>query len=226
MYNINRNRFIALKNILAIACIVLLIGNAQCGSLNVEFKNHPELAPHFNQTDQIVLNWSVLLPESYKSYSLSVVRPIQENGHTINISDGPLTPPLPTTGSKDISGREAGHYNVSLTVNPGDSKVILSSFDVKGPTNIQIIKFEDTNGNGKQDPGENGLPGWNFWVGKDGATPSLYQIGTGKDGILFITNPGEGKFEIDEENQPGWYSTNGSVQQVSVTEENTTTVKF
>ncbi|HRT59266.1 MAG TPA: hypothetical protein P5038_21775, partial [Candidatus Paceibacterota bacterium] len=33
-----------------------------------------------------------------------------------------------------------------------------------GGAEVCIYKFEDTNGNGQPDPGENGLPGWQFTV--------------------------------------------------------------
>jgi hypothetical protein len=65
-------------------------------------------------------------------------------------------------------------------------------------------KFEDHNGNGVQDPGDQGLAGWHILLnGVDSAT-------TDSNGDYTISNVAPGTYTIQEVLQPGWTQTFGN----------------
>ncbi len=68
---------------------------------------------------------------------------------------------------------------------------------------LEIVNFHDLNNNGRQDPGEIGLSGWEFAIqGPAGIETKLSDI----DGrIRYIYTPG--RYVINQSVKPGWYST-------------------
>ena len=83
------------------------------------------------------------------------------------------------------------------------------------PGHLKIQKFYDPNVNKVQDPGEQGLPNWNFTI----AFPdrSSKRITTNANGLYRLRNIPVGRYEITEE--PGscrWTSSTGTTQEVDV----------
>ncbi len=86
-----------------------------------------------------------------------------------------------------------------------------------------IIKFEDTNGNGKQDNGEATLSDWQFTVtGPGGVSSTLVTQG---DGTICHTFPA-GQYTVVETGRSAWTATTPTNQSVIVTAGQRTTVAF
>jgi uncharacterized repeat protein (TIGR01451 family) len=75
---------------------------------------------------------------------------------------------------------------------------------------ICVSKFHDLNGNGVQDPGEPGLPGWTFTV-----TPGGPTIITGSQGTLCFGVPAPATYTVSEVVLPGWTPTTPNPQTVT-----------
>lgn len=65
------------------------------------------------------------------------------------------------------------------------------------------VKFDDKNGNGKQDPGETGLPGWTI-VLTDGDGNFVASVVTGPNGEYCFKGLPMGAYSVSEVNQVGW----------------------
>ncbi len=89
-------------------------------------------------------------------------------------------------------------------------------------TQIRIIKFNDRNGDGRRDSGEEGL-NWNFSVDGPGADDSKRT--TGSDGTVTF-GISSGQTTITEEFRGGWVSTTGVSQTVNVNNGETKEVIF
>src|ERR1700686_925837 len=74
------------------------------------------------------------------------------------------------------------------------------------PGRICILKYDDKNGNGKQDPGEVGLPGWTFTVMPGGQTVTTDQAGR----ACFPKPPGA--YTITEHPKNGWTAVGPTTQ--------------
>jgi hypothetical protein len=79
------------------------------------------------------------------------------------------------------------------------------------PAHLRIIKFDDSNGNAKQDPGETGLLGWEFAV----EGPEPFTATTTQDGSA-TREVSPGSYRIMETVKPGWSSTTGAERTVTV----------
>ncbi|MEN3002574.1 MAG: HYR domain-containing protein, partial [Armatimonadota bacterium] len=69
------------------------------------------------------------------------------------------------------------------------------------------IKFEDRNGNGAQDPGEPGLPGWTFELVRPADGAVIATAVSGPDGRFCFTGLLAGDYIVREVLQPGWENT-------------------
>lgn len=85
----------------------------------------------------------------------------------------------------------------------------------QGKATICVVKFEDKNGNGKQDPGEPALPGWTFLI-KDAAGNIVATITTGGPGKSCAVVPAPGTYTVTEQVQAGWTPTTPNPQTVTV----------
>jgi|GEM_PF-5041287 len=81
--------------------------------------------------------------------------------------------------------------------------------------NILVTKFNDVNGNGIQDGGEAGLPGWQI----NATGPANLNGTTDANGQVLFTCVPLGTYQVTEVNQPGWIQTYpiGGVQILHVT---------
>jgi hypothetical protein len=74
------------------------------------------------------------------------------------------------------------------------------------------VKYRDRNGNANQDPGDNGLSGWQINATNGGGS----QI-TGVNGEYMFTNLGPGTYVLTETSQPGYTLTEPALGNYSVT---------
>lgn len=68
------------------------------------------------------------------------------------------------------------------------------------------VKFEDLNGNGLQDPGEPGLPGWTIILLDAGGNQIATTV-TGPDGRFCFFGLLPGTYRVEEESRDGWVRT-------------------
>ncbi|HMN98406.1 MAG TPA: SdrD B-like domain-containing protein [Miltoncostaeaceae bacterium] len=98
-----------------------------------------------------------------------------------------------------------GRYRASVDYNAvgGLEASALVVFDVADQLGtLQIVKFEDINGNGSRDPGEPGVPGWQFTLVNPQGNGSAVQ--TGADGTITIPSVPAGTWTITEATDPLW----------------------
>ncbi|MBI1742849.1 hypothetical protein HYR54_07240, partial [Candidatus Acetothermia bacterium] len=109
-------------------------------------------------------------------------------------------PTVPPTGSQTV------------TVQPGLVNLSFGNKQTKSETAvICVTKFNDLNGNGKQDPGELGLPNWIFTVQPGSLTGT-----TNPKGEICFTVPAPGTYIVTEQVQSGWMLTTPNPQTVNV----------
>ncbi|MEQ9336294.1 MAG: SdrD B-like domain-containing protein, partial [Miltoncostaeaceae bacterium] len=89
------------------------------------------------------------------------------------------------------------------------------SFDVADQLGtLQLIKYEDANGNGVRDPGEPGVPGWSFnLINPQGNSSTAV---TGPDGTVTIPSVPAGMWQVAEVIEPGWVAITPPVGPVMV----------
>jgi hypothetical protein len=215
-------------------CIFLLIGYAQAqGTARVELEilggtNDPN--PVFKTNQEIDMKWNVQLSNNYESYGISVFK--QDSEKSVRDYKGILSSIKENSGSINISGLKSGNYQALLTAypKPTDQKslpvTLPANFNVVNNTYIRIIKYIDENVNGNRDPGERGLAGWKFKIGRVGESVTEWRTDTKEDGSIVITDPDAGNYIIEEILQEGWFSTNVQTKRVSVESEKATTIEF
>ena len=67
---------------------------------------------------------------------------------------------------------------------------------------IQLVKFEDINGDGVRQPGEPGVPGWSFRLTNPQGNGSV--VSTGSDGTITVPNVPAGNWGVEEITDPLW----------------------
>jgi uncharacterized repeat protein (TIGR01451 family) len=121
------------------------------------------------------------------------------------IVNSPATGGLPPQfGYGAILIDELEIFNVPL-LQSDINKIYLAGSGGKCKGKICGVKFNDLNGNGKQDAGEPGLPGWTIQV-TDASGNIIATVITGLDGKYCIEVPA-GTYTISEVQQPGWTQT-------------------
>jgi uncharacterized repeat protein (TIGR01451 family) len=99
-----------------------------------------------------------------------------------------------------------GRYRATVEFNstPGgfeaSAAVVFDVADQLGT--LQIVKFEDVNGNGSRDAGEPGVPGWTFRLTNPQGNGSV--VVTGADGTITIPSVPAGTWTIAEVIDPLW----------------------
>jgi uncharacterized repeat protein (TIGR01451 family) len=89
-----------------------------------------------------------------------------------------------------------------------------------------VFKFEDKNGNGRQDPDEGSLPGWSFTVTPAPLPPATSPVTTGPQGSICFGVSAPGTYTITEIVLPGWTPTTPNPQTVTVQPGQPVEVKF
>ncbi len=91
----------------------------------------------------------------------------------------------------------------------------LVTFDVADALGtLQLIKFEDINGNGTRDVGEPGVPGWTFRLTNPQNNGSV--ASTGADGTVTIPSVPAGVWTVEEVVDPAWVAITPVIGQVTV----------
>ncbi len=82
------------------------------------------------------------------------------------------------------------------------------------PTTLEILKFEDINANGEQDPGERGLPNWEFTIkGPDGTEE---KNATDVNGRIILKAISPGEYVVREDLPDGWVPTRPIEQSITL----------
>lgn len=129
--------------------------------------------------------------------------------------------PSPINASRQFSpaaGAPVGRYRATVDFfsSPGSlESSALVVFDVADQLGtLQIVKFEDVNGNGSRDAGEPGVPGWTFRLTNPAGDPSVAT--TGADGSITIGGVPAGTWRVDEVVDPAWAAITPASGQVVV----------
>ena len=127
-------------------------------------------------------------------------------------------------GNFDIEGLAPGTYTVDEVLQSGWTQTAppppgtftvtvtagatVSGLDFGNFQNITISgeKFNDLNGDGTQEPGEPGLPGWTIDL-LDATGAIIATTVTDANGDYSFTDVGPGTYTVQEELQPGWIQT-------------------
>jgi len=110
----------------------------------------------------------------------------------ITLTDQPIAPANGADGSGPAGGYQYGETE--------DYLLKLQYTELCG------IKFNDLNGNGKQDPGESGLANWVIEV-KDANGNIIGYAETDPNGRYCIVVPSPGTYTVSEQQQQGWVQT-------------------
>jgi uncharacterized repeat protein (TIGR01451 family) len=139
----------------------------------------------------------------------------------ITLTDTPVASAQGADGSGPVGGYKFGETEDYLldmppVVKPPDgTPVVVKPVEITPGlgtgAEICVTKFNDLDGNGVQDLGEPGLPGWTFTV-----TPGGPTISTGPQGTFCFGVPAPGTYTISEVLQPGWTPTTPNSQTVTV----------
>jgi uncharacterized protein (DUF2141 family) len=117
-----------------------------------------------------------------------------------------------TTPSIQVS--QPGTYSVSVNCGGCQMSASLTVGDCgppQGKAEICITKFNDLNGDGKQQSNEPGLPNWTFTV-----SGGIGTFTTGPQGSICFGVPAPGTYTISEVLQSGWTPTTLNPQTVTV----------
>lgn len=115
------------------------------------------------------------------SYTISEV---QQSGWTQTAPSEPTSHSVTIEAGQSITGKDFGNFQLG---------------------SISGIKFQDNDGDGTRDEGENGLAGWSITLSNDGGTVATTT--TGENGSYQFTGVGAGTYTVLEVNQTGWTQT-------------------
>jgi uncharacterized repeat protein (TIGR01451 family) len=149
---------------------------------------------------------------------------VDPNGVTV-LPETLLIPPNQqgsVTGTRDFAppaGAPIGRYKATVDFysSPGSSieAQALVVFDVADSLGtLQLVKFEDVNGDGVRQAGEPGVPGWVFRLTNPQGNPSVAV--TGSDGTVTITSVPAGVWQVAELVDPMWVAITPATGTVTV----------
>jgi uncharacterized repeat protein (TIGR01451 family) len=129
--------------------------------------------------------------------------------------------PSPINAARQFSpavNAPVGRYRATVDFfsTPGSlESSALVTFDVADQLGtIQLVKFEDLNGNGARDPGEPGVPGWTFRLTNPQGNGSV--VSTLADGTTTIAGVPAGVWGVEEVVDPAWVPITPASGQVTV----------
>jgi uncharacterized repeat protein (TIGR01451 family) len=79
---------------------------------------------------------------------------------------------------------------------------------------LQLVKYEDLNGDGQRSPNEPGVPGWQFNLTNPQGNPTTAR--TGADGTVMVPHVPAGIWNVAEVLTPGWVAISGLTGSVNV----------
>lgn len=119
-----------------------------------------------------------------------------------------------TPGAAAPVGRYRATVDFFSTPNSLESSALVV-FDVADQLgSIQLVKFEDVNGNGVRDAGEPGVPGWSFRLTNPQGNGSV--VSTGADGTITVPSVPAGVWTVTEVVDPLWAAITPVTGQVTV----------
>ncbi len=89
---------------------------------------------------------------------------------------------------------------------------------------LHVLKFHDLNGDGIQDPEEEGIPGWGVSFGCDSGQGGIAP--TGEDGLVWFDELDPDLCTVSEETRAGWIPTTEPLVQVEIIPGEETIVEF
>ncbi|MGD9696477.1 MAG: SdrD B-like domain-containing protein [Thermoleophilia bacterium] len=154
----------------------------------------------FSITYQTVAHsYQVLIQDPAGNIVQSTTNPAAGQPSPIN-STAAYAPPL---------GAPEGRYRATVNFFSGSGSLessALVTFDVAAQLGtLQVVKYEDLNGDGVRQAGEPGVPGWVFNLTNPQGNDSVVQ--TGPDGTVTIPNVPAGTWQVAEVVDQGWVPT-------------------
>ncbi len=130
--------------------------------------------------------------------------------------------PGPANGTRQFAptaGAPVGRYKATVDFysapGPAIEAQALVVFDVADSLGtLQLVKFEDLNGDGVRQAGEPGVPGWVFRLTNPQGNPSVAQ--TQSDGTVTIPNVPAGTWQVAEVVDPMWVAITPATGTVTV----------
>jgi hypothetical protein len=203
---------------LAAGAALALPGVAAGAGITLDRVPSPPQAITPTQTERI--NYSI----TYTSDPISRLLQVRNPLGGIRGDSQPVTTAGATSGSWDYEpgiGAPTGRYEVSLQFfsSAGGSgtpeNTATTIFDVaQALGNLQLVKFEDVNGNGRRDAGDPGLPAWGFDLTNPSSDRS--RATTGTEGTVLLQNVPAGVWNVAEIGEPGWVPVTPSSGAVTV----------
>ncbi len=155
--------------------------------------------------------WTVFLDANadgvYNAEELSVTTDDAGNWLFADLQPQTVRIGLVLPGSYEVTSPVAGYHDVAVAA--GD---VLTgrAFGVLALGAISGVQFDDLNGNGQQDAGEQGLAGWTIFIDAD--SDGQLDAGerstvTGLDGSYAFTDLRPGAYQIAQVAQDGWIQT-------------------
>ncbi len=95
----------------------------------------------------------------------------------------------------------------NFTVNSGGQTVHVTVTNKQKPSSVTGMKFNDVNGNGVKDQGDNDLADWTICLGVSTTAPNPTCTQTGLGGVYTFDNLMPGNYQVWEVNQAGWLQT-------------------
>lgn len=194
---------------LLLAILVLGAIPAMASALGISLDRSPAppqaVVPGATQT----LNYTITHATVADRWTLAITDPLGLNVFSQTIPAGGQTGTInggatwqPSTGSTE--GRYRANLDFYSFPQPASVEAsALVTFDVANQVGtLQLIKFEDLNGNGVRDTGEPGVPGWTFRLVNPQGNGSV--VVTGPDGTVTIPSVPAGNWTVTEVLEPGW----------------------
>ena len=174
------------------------LNDGQCETKNVTNQDH------FNKfTENVPPGWT--LTNISCTYTTSVVKIIGANANP---------------------AFQSGDNTVTIDLNEANVKCTFTNRQsIPKKAKICVLKFADTNGNGRQDAGEPALPGWKFEI-KDANGNIVATITTGGPTQSCADVPAPGTYTVTEQVQSGWIPTTQNPQTVTVSPDQTVNLSF
>ena len=165
------------------------------------------------------VDFSITYQTIASSWSLRFTDPLGALVQQESLSVAGLPSPINVQRSFNPSASApVGRYRATVDFfsSPGSLEAsALVVFDVADQLgSLQVVKFEDVNGNGIREAGEPGVPSWTFRLTNPQGNGSV--ISTGTDGAVTVGNVPAGVWNIEEVVDPMWAAITPVSGQVTV----------
>ncbi len=186
------------------------IGSNGRGTINIVNKQNPGTISgyKYDATGSGIFNWTINLTGTTVLFTTT-----DENGfYTFtNLVTGPYS-----IVEKQVDGwTPIGATSYDLTINPGDTK---TSNNFTNFHNISVSgqKYNDLNGNGIKETGENGLENWTINL-LNTSDVLISSTPTDSSGNYSFSNLGPGTYRVREVLKPGWGQTSTNPSDIVAT---------